>query len=454
MGSQSVALALPAPPSFPPLRLPTRAVPIGPDTAARRLRRQAIAAIGRGVLMRHPVIRIGKLLFDLYEIALPILQRVPEFTIPQTGGWQIHGACSTGAAFVFGTTTVPVPASEHPPLDYDCFSNQQAAPTAAGNENANKATTRHINYYGPMATRPGFEEKKLCVTRPSQTKQYRPHVRAIPRYKPAVNVRLDALALPLVGYPPIVRKGPKAATINPRMPRALAPPVIGIGFGRPAEGGIVTSRPNPFRAPREQTDRGHQVAPVPIKHIVREYMLPRVKTAPAKSIANQKLPEKESKVRQTAAFAAYDFARVIFNDVSEFKDFVMSLWYALPASARSNCTTLQCDLQDIYNNIDKIDWTRAALNILANQIQDYLFGQVGKANALASEKFGKILGRDVPVGFQRGWNDRQRMFDDIKNMSPDERNAFAEDMANWLSHLDPDSPFFLRLPGQQETKGW
>lgn len=371
-GFQSpVALPSPANDNFPKpandnLPRPSRPSPIG-RSGIPPIARQAIRMYGRRVLGLHPLVRIGLNLWDLTQyVPNPgLVEGQWEFIIPQTGGWTIHGSCAAGAAFVFGTNSLPVPASENPPLDFDCFSNQQAAPTAAGNALANSPNTRHINYYGPMPTRPGFEEKKICVTRPSQGKQYRPHMRERLIVRPDVDPLFDPHFLP-IGQPV---RSPKKSYPSPRTADQISP------LNRPRTGAVGS--PIPRGAPRQTLGPGE------VTVITHPSSPPRTVPRYEQKVPPPYVKEQKLKVVVGGAVAS------LIGFVTESADFIIAIWRALPAKYRSSNPTIQSDLRDIYNHFDKIDWTKAISNLLINEVQDRAIGAFGRRAAKANKAFGE-----------------------------------------------------------------
>lgn len=77
----------------------------------------------------------------------------------------------------------------------------------------------------------------------------------------------------------------------------------------------------------------------------------------------------------------------IANIVTESKDAVESIWKALPKWARSKPekghrkVTMQQMLADLYKHWQEVDLPLAVANLVANQVQDYVYGKASKLAA-------------------------------------------------------------------------
>jgi hypothetical protein len=76
------------------------------------------------------------------------------------------------------------------------------------------------------------------------------------------------------------------------------------------------------------------------------------------------------------------------NGFTEFNDLVNCLHDALPMSAKSWQGTIQSRAAAIYRNFDKIDVRAAMIGCLSNQVEDVIFGQLGKLQAKANRQLG------------------------------------------------------------------
>lgn len=120
--------------------------------------------------------------------------------------------------------------------------------------------------------------------------------------------------------------------------------------------------------------------------------------------------ERERKFRfKPGLYSAYETARWALHGLTEAQDLVNAIWDALPGSVKSGKTRgpngvfVQKDIgpkglpekfMDIYNNLDKVNWSQAIHNIVKNEIEDQLIGRgLGKL-----DKAAKNLG--LPSGYR------------------------------------------------------
>lgn len=109
--------------------------------------------------------------------------------------------------------------------------------------------------------------------------------------------------------------------------------------------------------------------------------------------------EKESKFKLDAGLAGK-----LYGGVTEFNDFTEAVAAAVELPNGRDCRNRnpykawQC----IIANKDKLNRRQAEINIIANQIEDFLIGQVGKANAKAVANAVAAGYYRSPVGFQFG----------------------------------------------------
>lgn len=117
---------------------------------------------------------------------------------------------------------------------------------------------------------------------------------------------------------------------------------------------------------------------------------------------------KERKVKVVAG----GWARVIIDAISEQRDFIRALWDALPKEAqhaphrkrpwpyKSEQPKMQDMLKDLWDywpNADLSYFNRAFDKVVENEIEDWFYGKIGKAQGQAAAQIGR------PVGFQTGW---------------------------------------------------
>lgn len=102
--------------------------------------------------------------------------------------------------------------------------------------------------------------------------------------------------------------------------------------------------------------------------------------------------EKEKKVKSgLSGLGGY-----LFGLQSEFNDAVNALYEALPRNLRhyGRDRGPLAKLKQIYKHINDMDGKRAVANLIANQIEDSVFGKLGKA----SEAFGEASGLTHGIG--------------------------------------------------------
>lgn len=178
---------------------------------------------------------------------------------------------------------------------------------------------------------------------------------------------------------------------------------------------LVPSRqPNPGRSPVEQTWRGPEAAPR-YKPSPAPYFIPwnepgvatpiavpiplgpgvegqpgptiiidkpgPVTLAPPSRGARPRRPGRYVRERKTVLGVGGTIARVV-NVVSEGRDVVQAIWYAVPYKLRTKKKhgrglTVQQMLWDIYYNFDDLQLAEAVRNVIINEVQDRLYGTMG-----------------------------------------------------------------------------
>ena len=178
---------------------------------------------------------------------------------------------------------------------------------------------------------------------------------------------LDPLALP------IAQPAPRPRPI----PRRLIP-------GR---------RPNPFRAPGEQPQRGPASVPHPARGLAVEV---GKDSRPQPIIRPRARPKPHTKERKfMLALNPRSGLGLLYNAASEGKDFVECFYEALPKELqklRGWDHTIPNMLRVVWDNFDKIDWEAAFQNLVENEIEDRLFGMLGKAVGKANRARGAPAG--------------------------------------------------------------
>lgn len=88
---------------------------------------------------------------------------------------------------------------------------------------------------------------------------------------------------------------------------------------------------------------------------------------------------------------------VLLNMATEGIDFVQAMWQAIPKEHRRKCTTPQCMLRDLYDNMGEIDMEQAVENYLNMQLTDYLSALLGVPTKKLSQVLGHITGVDHAI---------------------------------------------------------
>lgn len=92
-------------------------------------------------------------------------------------------------------------------------------------------------------------------------------------------------------------------------------------------------------------------------------------------------PKKDKKLRLTVQGTAVGFA---FNTVTESTDIINSLHDALPYKYQHKRPDPQGKVLAIQRHWQHMDWGLALQNLIANQVEDYIFGKIGKISARAN----------------------------------------------------------------------
>lgn len=133
----------------------------------------------------------------------------------------------------------------------------------------------------------------------------------------------------------------------------------------------------PRRAPRARRDRGTE----------RVVSGPRGQSRPSRY--RRRPPQRGEKEKKMiiAVDQASTFGRAL-NYFTETLDWINCVHKGLPASRRSWDRTQQQKVADIYNGWSHIDWANVVYACVENQIEDYIFGRLGRAQARANRRLG------------------------------------------------------------------
>lgn len=190
-----------------------------------------------------------------------------------------------------------------------------------------------------------------------------------------------------------------------------------------------TTRPsNPFRVAPEVTTRG----PVPARPAVPARvadLTPKPRAAADPSLgapvsrapvryAWPKPPEKGTKEIKLKGVPS-GLARVIINGATEFHDVINALYKAIPKGKKPPAFSGIARTRAVWNHLDDIDWNEAMKNLVANQIEDFIYGkhgQLGKSALRKAHKEGLLP--PGARGFQSGPWDTVASEADIKGDDP------------------------------------
>ena len=68
--------------------------------------------------------------------------------------------------------------------------------------------------------------------------------------------------------------------------------------------------------------------------------------------------------------------RYAYEPATELKDFVESIYNALPPDVRGQCKGIACMTEKIWSNMDKLDWNEAMHNLAYNEVEDAIVGRL------------------------------------------------------------------------------
>lgn len=194
------------------------------------------------------------------------------------------------------------------------------------------------------------------------------------------------------------------------------------------EPGLQTGRPGRGRR------RGREVPAVVSVVGGRRPGLPRRPAKEGKHPRERR--DKEAKPRTHLPRWVWGFV----SGITEVGDFVDAMFDALPANYRRYSGKSGIEkARTVLENFHKVDVQEALRNVIANEIEDRMYGAFGKAAGQEAKKLGR----------QRGWN--VRPVDRWGDYGDDPISAVAEAAANWAVYGDPnygrrsevrEAPFF------------
>lgn len=114
--------------------------------------------------------------------------------------------------------------------------------------------------------------------------------------------------------------------------------------------------------------------------------------------------ERERKQRLVGASAAvYRALQDTINFVTESDDFINAVWRAIPAELRPRRALHDPvnKMADIARHWDKLNVREALCNLVAENLEDRIYGATGRATQRASQRFGHLAGLESLVYSQR-----------------------------------------------------
>lgn len=375
---------------------------------------RAFAGIAAKSLLRFvPLINTALFVWDLYELWM-MFQAKQDVPFSFSGaGWVRDSSCNTygGGAAVghMGWTCINGLAVEFPTTFASRDGNPYWYQSGQWRASFRKADTETLSTGNiRFAIGDAYHYNTTNPVMPPATVVY-PHV-VPPKVVPNPLVRPDPYydpALPPTPGMPVMPSAPP--TIDPfgwplnapaPMPRALPWRLL------------PYLRPNPWRSPSEQTIRGSGMPNKPPRDLPVEF--PTIIINPDGSISPGPVPkakrvkpkEKERKMKMSAGAR---FVLGVVNESTEAVDALDAFYKALPRErkkrykdtkliARNVSVHEKADL--VYRHFDEVNLPEALKNLVANQIEDAIYGGIGNALKKASKR-AKPHG-DIPIGFGTG----------------------------------------------------
>lgn len=167
-------------------------------------------------------------------------------------------------------------------------------------------------------------------------------------------------------------------------------------------------RPNPWRDPAEQPrqgngpsqrlrPRGRIVVPSEVIPVEPGKPVPKPKPEP---YSPAKPPPGTKERKMIVTIAGTSFIGRLVNVTTESVDLINAVYEGLPSRLRRRGLTPQAKLRAVYDHLDEWDPWAFAQAFAMNQIEDMVFGRIGRIGARASRRLGEWTGR--PVGIQTG----------------------------------------------------
>lgn len=167
------------------------------------------------------------------------------------------------------------------------------------------------------------------------------------------------------------------------------PPLINEPLPDPVPFPEIPNRPqpNPFPIPGTDPHGSQGTAPRPLPPLgVELFPNPTTRTRQRHALRRPGRGVKERKL--IGNFVPGSIPARIVSGITEANDFVNCLHEALPASSRARTGTMQARAAAIYRNFQHMDVAKAFSGCMANQIEDFFYGQIGKLEARVNRRLG------------------------------------------------------------------
>lgn len=355
----------------------------------------AARGLGRNIFRRTQ----AGIAWDLAKQMAPTIQRYITFgtqlwwsQVMNTGGWTLQSSCPFPGVF-----SVPLGGTQLCGVGVPLL-------VLIAQANSNPAFPLHISTYGPPVT---FAGGGFNVRRSQTWVRTAGNTGRAPRYW---YTRPNPARRPLA-VPPAVEPWP--------FPFTPAPNPWTVPYRA-----IPRHKPNPNRAPSERRDRNNGPNRNPAPHKQWEITpgnrdprtgqphKPRLRDAPDLHPKNRKKEKNEKERKARAVGVGGTLPGQLVSALTEAGDVINAFWKSLPPQRRgcfANPKTrmmvcprrsLENKMRDLYDHWEELRFDELVENLVLNQIEDYVFGQLGHVNAQAAREFGNMTGR--PVGFQFG----------------------------------------------------
>lgn len=366
-----------------------------PARAVKGLR--GLGAI-RGLARLNPWIMGGLAAYELYEY-LRQPEGAPGYDMR---GWDVRFQC-TGGGMMYGFNHSTCTNRTATLNNWNLKAGEPSAIIKLGQGHYVVNTTffddlKHFSgKYWFANTTIGYSKEFFGVTDPNQI--------PIPQYQ---------------AQRPAVYTPPEQHLLNTIDPLS-APIGVPLGVPKPVPYRLIPRlRPNPWRSPHEQRQAGYDspslpggrpgipVRPdqLPTTYPTVEYSSNPADTPRPLPVHTLKPPgggEKEGKVKISNGER---FIHNIVSTVGEVNEFIDALYKTLPSAKKVKyngtfytkfAPTPQEKVRALYDNWAHVNYVEAIFNVAENQIEDRIFGEIGKANAKLSRE---VLTSRSRIGLQ------------------------------------------------------